>query len=115
MHRARRGAQWLPKPDACRSKETTSSLSTQLDAEGKIPLPGSFDLVLANPPYYSNWAIAKIFVEAAAKALKAGGRIFLVTKHAEWYLTNLPFVLADVEARAVRDYSVVTARQRTRR
>ncbi len=96
-------------------EEATSTLSTQLDADGNIPLPGSFDLVMANPPYFSHWAIATIFVEAAAKALKPGGQLFLVTKNAEWYLTNLPFVLADVEAREVRDYFVVTARQRSRK
>ena len=95
-------------------EETTSTLSTQLDADGDIPLPGTFDIVLANPPYYSNWAIAKIFVEAAARALKPGGKLFLVTKNAEWYLINLPWVLADVEAHEVRDYSIVTARQRAR-
>ncbi len=89
-----------------------STLSTQLDAEGDIPLPGTFDLVMANPPYYSNWAIAKIFVESAARALKPGGKLFLVTKNGEWYLNNLPFVLSNVEAREVRDYVIITAKQR---
>lgn len=92
--------------------DMTSTISTQLDAEGDIPLPGTFDLVLANPPYYSNWAIAKIFVESAARALKPGGKLFLVTKNGEWYLNNLPFVLSNVEARDVRDYVIITAKQR---
>ena len=43
------------------------------------------------------------------------GRLFLVTKHADWYQKNLPFVLSDVEVRPVRDYSVVTAVQRPKR
>ncbi len=97
------------------TEDETSTLSTQLDAEGLIPLPGTFDIVMANPPYYSNWAIAKIFVEAAARALKPGGKLFLVTKNAEWYLNNLPFVLAEVEAREVRDYVIMTAKQRVQR
>ena len=88
-----------------------SSLSIQLDATGHVCKPGSFDLVVANPPYYSNWAITAIFVEAAARALKPGGRLFLVTKNANWYRNNLPFVLSDVEVHPLREYSIVTGRR----
>jgi 16S rRNA (guanine1207-N2)-methyltransferase len=88
-----------------------SSLSIQLDATGHACEPGSFDLVVANPPYYSNWAITAIFVEAASRALKPGGRLFLVTKNANWYRNNLPFVLSDVEIHPLREYSIVTARK----
>ena len=88
-----------------------SSLSIQLDATGHVCQPGSFDLVVANPPYYSNWAITAIFVEAAARALKPGGRLFLVTKNANWYRNNLPFVLSDVEVHPLREYSIVTGRR----
>ena len=88
-----------------------SSLSIQLDATGHVSKPGSFDLVVANPPYYSNWAITAIFVEAAARALKPGGRLFLVTKNANWYRNNLPFVLSDVEVHPLREYSIVTGRR----
>lgn len=88
-----------------------SSLSIQLDASGHSCEPGTFDLVVANPPYYSNWAITAIFVEAAARALKPGGRLFLVTKNANWYRNNLPFVLSDVEIHPLREYSIVTARK----
>lgn len=88
-----------------------STLSIQLDATGHVRYPGTFDLVLANPPYYSNWAITAIFVEAAARALKPGGRLFLVTKSPNWYRNNLPFVLADVDVIPIREYSIVTARQ----
>lgn len=91
--------------------EEPSSLSIQLDATGHVCEPGSFDLVVANPPYYSNWAITAIFVEAAARALKPGGRLFLVTKNANWYRNNLPFVLSDVEIHPLREYSIVTARR----
>ena len=88
-----------------------SSLSIQLDATGHVCKPGSFDLVVANPPYYSNWAITAIFVEAASRALKPGGRLFLVTKNANWYRNNLPFVLSDVEVHPLREYSIVTGRR----
>lgn len=89
-----------------------SSLSIQLDDSGHVRYPGTFDLVVANPPYYSNWAITAIFIEAAARALKPGGRLFLVTKSPNWYRNNLHFVLSDVEIHDVRDYSIVMARQK---
>ena len=92
-----------------------SSLSIQLDATGHVCEPGSFDLVVANPPYYSDWAITAIFVEAAARALKPDGRLFLVTKNANWYRNNLPFVLSDVEIHPLREYSIVAARKRSGR
>lgn len=94
------------------SKDECSTLSIQLDDSGHVRYPSTFDLVLANPPYYSNWAITAIFIEAAARALKPGGRMFLVTKSPNWYRNNLHFVLSDVEIHDVRDYSIVTARQR---
>lgn len=92
--------------------EDRSTMSVQLDDSGHVRHPGTFDLVLANPPYYSNWAITAIFIEAAARALKPGGRLFLVTKSPNWYRNNLHFVLSDVEVHDVREYSIVTARQK---
>lgn len=93
-------------------EDDPSMLSIQLDDSGHVRYPSTFDLVLANPPYYSNWAITAIFVEAAARALKTGGRLFLVTKSPNWYRNNLPFVLSDVQFETVRDYTIVTATKR---
>ncbi len=90
-----------------------STLSIQLDDSGHVQYPSTFDLVLANPPYYSNWAITAIFIEAAARALQPGGRLFLVTKSPNWYRNNLHFVLSDVEIQDVRGYSIVTARKKS--
>jgi len=41
---------------------------------------GSFDLILANPPYYANSWIAQMFIEKSKPLLKPGGRFYLVTK-----------------------------------
>lgn len=42
--------------------------------------PGSFDVILANPPYYANSWIAEMFVERSRPLLKPGGRFYIVTK-----------------------------------
>lgn len=44
------------------------------------PLEGSFDVALANPPYYAQGSIAQLFIERARAMLKRGGRFYLVTK-----------------------------------
>lgn len=40
----------------------------------------SYDLFLANPPYFGDWRIAEFFVETAARLLKKGGLIAFVSK-----------------------------------
>ncbi len=47
------------------------------------PEAGSFDVVLGNPPYYAQRRIADYFIEVAARALRPGGELFLVTKHGD--------------------------------
>lgn len=110
----RNGLTWLAYFPSARRQPSNdaSTVSTELEASGNLPKKHSFDLVLANPPYYSNWAIATIFVEAAARALRPGGTLYLVTKHADWYRNNLPFVMSDVAVRTVRGYAIITAKPR---
>lgn len=43
---------------------------------------GVYDLALANPPYFSNFRIARAFIDGAFQALKPGGRLWLVAKAA---------------------------------
>jgi 16S rRNA (guanine1207-N2)-methyltransferase len=69
------------------------------------------DLVLANPPYYSHFRIAKLFVDIAVRALKSGGTLLLVTKTPEWYLEYLPKNFTAVSHQAVGNYWVVTGQR----
>ena len=65
------------------------SIVGELNPTGCFDAPGTFDHVLANPPYYANFRIAQLFVEAARRALKPDGRLTIVTKSPEWYQTHL--------------------------
>jgi 16S rRNA G1207 methylase RsmC len=44
---------------------------------------GSFDVVLANPPYYAHGSINRFFIERAKALLKPGGSFYLVTKQVD--------------------------------
>lgn len=44
-----------------------------------------FDLILSNPPYHSDFKVAKLFIEKGFNRLKLGGQMLMVTKRKEWY------------------------------
>jgi 16S rRNA (guanine1207-N2)-methyltransferase len=68
---------------------------------------GSFDVVLANPPYYANSAIARLFIERGRALLKPEGRFYLVTKQpgeiADWMMDTFD----QVEAIVQRGYTIL--------
>jgi 16S rRNA (guanine1207-N2)-methyltransferase len=43
----------------------------------------SFDVVLANPPYYGHGSIVRLFIEQSKALLRSGGVLYLVTKQVE--------------------------------
>lgn len=45
-------------------------------------LDGTFDVFVGNPPYYSDYRIADVFLETAKRALKPGGVCYTVCKNA---------------------------------
>jgi 16S rRNA G1207 methylase RsmC len=57
-----------------------SAVRVLLDGEGRVPRPKSYDLVVGNPPYYSHFQIADIFLQAAQRALRPGRRVLIITK-----------------------------------
>lgn len=88
------------------------NITTRLDAEGTTLPNGEFDLVAANPPYYSHFRIAELFVSTAARVLRGGGRIVLVTKHPQWYADNLGHWFTGVEFEASGLYWIARATAR---
>ena len=43
----------------------------------------SYDVVLANPPYYAQLAVARLFIEQGKRCLKPGGRLYVVTRQVD--------------------------------
>jgi 23S rRNA (guanine1835-N2)-methyltransferase len=44
---------------------------------------GSFDVVLANPPYYAQGSVIHLFIERSKALLRSGGVLYLVTKQVD--------------------------------
>lgn len=86
-----------------------TNVTVALEAEGHVPDPGSWDLALANPPYYSDFRLAELFVEAARLALTPGGTLLVVTKQPTWYLEYLPQMWSSVVREEVKTYHLIEA------
>ena len=68
-----------------------------------------FDVILANPPYYANSAIAQLFLSALARAmLKPDGRFYLVTKQVEEIADLMMETFEQVEAMMHRGYTILS-------
>lgn len=87
------------------------NISVLLDDEVSQPAAGTFDVALANPPYYSNYKIAELFLDGAHRCLKPGGRIYVVAKKAKWYLREMPKLFNKVEVVTDKQFQVVTGIQ----
>jgi len=81
-----------------------------LNCEGQVDRPSSYDLALANPPYYADFRIARLFIDAASAALVPGGRLYLVTKNPQWYQENLFPGWRDIQIQPSGQYFIVTSR-----
>lgn len=92
------------------AKNELPLITSALDCDGRSVKPNSFDLVLANPPYFSNFRLAELFVQIAKRALVPDGYLILVTKTPKWYENHLPDQdFYEIYVHASHGYRVVTA------
>lgn len=94
------------------AKNEAPGITAVLDAEGASPPADTFDLALANPPYFSNYAIADLFLDTAHCALKPKAKVLIVTKTPNWFVERMPLWYGDVEVAEANDYWIVTGRKR---
>jgi 16S rRNA (guanine1207-N2)-methyltransferase len=82
--------------------------SFQAILSSRIGLPeGSFDLALANPPYYAQLQIAQLFIERARVLLRPGGRFALVTKQPDQVGPIMAEVFGTTTVESRRGYVVL--------
>ena len=79
---------------------------TAVDAAG-------FDLILSNPPYQSDFAVARAFIEKGFNRLKIGGRLLMVVKRRDWYKNKLISIFGGVKIHEIDGYFVFEAQRRT--
>lgn len=93
------------------TKNGVTNLEANLDCDGSSLAGETFDVVLANAPYFSNFRIAEHFSRTAARALKTGGTALFVTKTPGWYVERLPKWFSHVESRPGKNYTIVAAKK----
>ena len=70
-------------------------------------LDGTFDVFVGNPPYYSDYRIAEVFLETARRALKPGGVCYTVVKNAAGLKPVQEKYFKSVAVIGRRNYSVL--------
>ena len=74
-----------------------------------------FDLILSNPPYQSDFSVAKGFIEKGFNRLKLGGEMMMVTKRRDWYRNKLTAIFGGVRVLEIDGYYVFRAQRRAAR
>ena len=74
-------------------------------------MDGTFDVFVGNPPYYSDYRIAEVFLDTARRALKPGGVCYTVVKNAAGLKPVQERYFARVDVIPRRGYSVLRSRQ----
>ncbi|MGI8979166.1 MAG: class I SAM-dependent methyltransferase [Pirellulaceae bacterium] len=93
------------------SKNEANHLTAILDCDGTNLPADTYDLVLANAPYFANFRIAEHFARTAARTLLVGGTALFVTKTPGWYTERLPRWFSHVEPRPGKNYTIVAAKK----
>jgi 16S rRNA (guanine1207-N2)-methyltransferase len=74
-----------------------------------------FTIILSNPPYHTDFAVAKHFIEKGFNRLTVGGRLLMVTKRRDWYKNKIAAIFGGVKVFVEEDYFVFQAEKRSMR
>ena len=74
-----------------------------------------FTWILSNPPYHTDFSVAKEFIEDGFKKLAVGGQMVMVTKRLDWYKNKLTSVFGGVRVKEQDGYYVFLAEKRAKR
>lgn len=72
-----------------------------------------FDMILSNPPYQTDFSVAKSFIEKGFNRLKAGGWMHLVVKREKWYLNKMRAVFGGARSVEIDGYYIISAQRRS--
>jgi 16S rRNA (guanine1207-N2)-methyltransferase len=86
-----------------------TAFATHATATAEGPEEGTFDVVLANPPYYGAGGIAQLFVERGKLLLKSDGRFYLVTRQPNEVAPLMVNAFGEIDAIEHRSYTILSA------
>lgn len=72
-----------------------------------------FTIILSNPPYHTDFSVAKHFIEKGFNRLALGGRMLMVTKRRDWYKNKLIAIFGGVKIVESDGYFVFIAEKRS--
>lgn len=72
----------------------------------------NFTLIIFNPPYHTDFSVAKSFIEKGYKKLVLGGKMYLVTKRLDWYKNKMTTIFGGVRVMELDGYYVFIAEKR---
>lgn len=65
-----------------------------------------FTLILSNPPYHTDFSVAKEFIEKGFNRLSVGGKMYMVTKRKDWYKNKLTAIFGGVRVWEIDGYFI---------
>lgn len=87
-----------------------------LKSDGFSDIPDKdFTKIFSNPPYHTDFSVAKKFIEDGFLHLVTGGTMYMVTKRREWYKNKLIAVFGGVHIDEINGYYVFTAEKREKK
>lgn len=87
--------------------------ATGVVSDGFKDIPGKdYDLIISNPPYHTDFKVAKNFIEKGFNRLKIGGSMYMVTKRKDWYKNKLISVFGGVKIFEEEGYYIFVSQKR---
>lgn len=98
----------LARINAAKNGRTEACRIVKSDGFSAIP-DRDFTKIFSNPPYHTDFSVAKKFIEDGFLHLAVGGMMYMVTKRREWYKNKLIAVFGGVHIDEIDGYYVFTA------
>jgi 16S rRNA (guanine1207-N2)-methyltransferase len=95
--------------------EINTVLSDGPESLIKMSQANSFDLILSNVPYHTDYNVAKRFIESSRVLLKDNGKLYVVVKKSKWYINKMKTIFGGVRIIEDSGYYVLISEKRIKK